>query len=668
MRSPLYLLHGAFAPWRRLLFFVLSFASTAVAAYVMTDILGSDSLTTAETAVIALFSINFLWIALSFYAGLAGLWLQFSGRDAISLRKNVHPAMPDTPLKTRTAIVFPIYQEDPQRVFAGLCATYQSLEATGHLASFDFFVLSDSRDPDAWALEELTWLAARDRLKAHERLFYRRRLNNSEKKAGNIADFCEQWGAHYESFIICDADSVMSGQTMVMMAHLMEQHPQVALIQSPPMPTGRNTLFARILQFISRVHGPNMSAGLAFWTLHSGNYWGHNAIIRVQPFVNCCGLPILSGKPPFGGAVMSHDFIEAALLRRAGHQVWLVPALGGSWEELPSNVLDYASRDRRWCRGNMQHIRFLAGRDFKAMSRLHIFMGIMSYLSSPLWLLLLFASTATAYESAVIGFSFFPDPYRLFPVWPVSRAADMLTLTGITLGMLIVPKFLSAFLLMRHKDEAQLYGGRGKLLLSMLAEMIFAMLLAPAMMIFHTRFVLGVFNGAPTAWEAQSRTDAAVPHKIAWHAQWQTVLLGVVWGVVAYTISITFFYWMLPVLLGLLLASALTTSTSRADFGLAARARHLFVTPEETAPPPELQLLAQHEAIEFLPNATTPPLQQLLNNPRALALHRQGVGVSAPTTERLQAEVALIANKIRRLGVESLTRDEKLQFMLNGAP
>ena len=135
---------------------------------------------------------------------------------------------------------------------------------------------------------------------------------NIGRKAGNIAEFVRNWGGAYDYMIVLDADSIMSGQSLVTLAQTMDAHPTVGIIQTLPLLAGRETLFARLLQFAVRVSGPMFGSGLTFWQLGESNYWGHNAIIRMRAFADHCSLPRLPGSPPFGGEIMSHDIVEAA--------------------------------------------------------------------------------------------------------------------------------------------------------------------------------------------------------------------------------------------------------------------------------------------------------------------------------------------------------------------
>lgn len=645
---------------RRMLFFGAVVALSAFGVITLSHALSGDGLTLLELLVVAIFGINFSWIALSFMTGLVGVVLRMLRLDPLTLRPvPIWPEARAISLKSRTVILVPVFNESPERVFAGIRAVWRSLKDCGHGDDFDFFVLSDTRDPDIWIAEELIWARSCKELDAIGRIFYRRRSENLERKSGNLKDFCERWGAGYDFMLVFDADSVMSGEAIVRLAHHMEMTPRAGIIQSPPVPTGRGTLFARVLQFLSRVHGPSMSRGLAFWQLGSGNYWGHNAIIRIEAFLECCGLPELPGKPPLGGPILSHDFVEAALMRRGGWAVFMLSDMVGSWEELPPNVIDYAIRDRRWCQGNLQHMRVLVGEGLRPISRLHLFMGVMSFLSSPFWLLLLLASTAAAIETAVTGVEFFPEGRALFPAWPLDRRNEMLTLLLVTLGMLVLPKLLS--LMLQFFRRPALYGGRAGLIGSTLAETLFGVLLAPVMMMFHSQFVAAILSGRSVGWDAQERGDRHVPLKAAVWLHRGHVVLGLLWGGVALYATGSFFLWLLPVLLGLLVAPWFTQITSRRDLGDRLLRHRLFVTPEERDPPPELRYLAEELRKDALPDDAM-GLMRLIEDPFASALHAALLPDDRPD-ERTEAEIAILYEKLERLGADSLDRREKILLL-----
>ena len=340
---------------RRLLLAIVTLGTTGLGCYELGRVFTPGGISVIEIVLMVLFTANFVWIALSFWTGLAGLFALWRGAPALTT--GLLP--PATQLTTRTAIIMPVYHESPQRVFGALECIYREIEASGEIHTFDFFVLSDSTDTNAWIAEEQAWDLSRRRLGANGRFFYRRRYENTARKAGNLAEFCRRWGGHYQQMLVFDADSVMCGSTVVRLARLMQSNPHAGIIQTIPRLVNRNTLFARTHQFAGSCYGPVLAAGLAWWYLGDGNYWGHNAIIRLSAFAGHAGLPTLPGGPPFGGLVLSHDFVEAALMRRAGWRVYLLPDDEGSFEEAPPSMIDHALRDRRWCQGNLQHMRVI---------------------------------------------------------------------------------------------------------------------------------------------------------------------------------------------------------------------------------------------------------------------------------------------------------------------
>ena len=311
----------------------------------------------------------------------------------------------------------PIYNEAPARVFAAVQAICEDVARPGLGQSFDYFFLSDTTDPDIWIAEERALAAIRQRMPG-ERIYYRHRRKNTSRKAGNVADFVTRWGGAYDHMVVLDADSLMTGDTIARLAVAMEADPDAGIIQTLPLIINRNTLFARIQQFAARIAGPVIAAGLSAWMGRDGNYWGHNAIIRTRAFAAHCGLPNLRGRPPFGGHILSHDFVEAALIRRAGYAVYMLPTLGGSYEESPPSLIDLAARDRRWCQGNLQHLRVLPAKGLVLASRQHFVTGIMGYLASPLWMAQLLVGIALVLQASYIRPEYFTADFSLFPAWP----------------------------------------------------------------------------------------------------------------------------------------------------------------------------------------------------------------------------------------------------------
>jgi len=589
---------------RRGLFFGLTVLTAVGASALLLDVLEANGLTAVELLGLLLFFGLFTWIAGALWTAIAGFAVRLAGRDPAGIDVQ---AVAGRALRARTALAMPIYNEDTQRVAAGLEAMWTSLAAERDQAAFDLFILSDTSDADIAAAEEAMWQGFVARHGATGRVFYRRRLDRSERKAGNIADFMRRWGADYEHMVVLDADSVMSGAALVTLARLMEAHPQIGILQSLPLPVGRETLFARLIQFGARLQSPMLSSGLVYWQLGESNYWGHNAIIRLQPFARACVLPRLSGRPPLGGEILSHDFVEAAFMRRAGYEVWQVPDLEGSWEEVPANVIDYAARDRRWTQGNLQHTRVLGFPGLHPLSRIHFLTGIVSYVSSPMWLaLLLLSSLLSAIEAGKRPQYFLPG-LRSLPHWPQFRSGEIVALFALTLAVLLLPKVLGALLALRDRGLLRQYGGAARLGVSLLIEQLFSVLLAPSMMLFHSAFVVQTLCGRTVSWNAQERSDRGVTLREAWRRQWWHLLVGVAWGAVMWYLAPQFFWWLTPVLLGLICSVWLTALTSRASVGRRLRRWGLLLTPEETAPPRELLTVRRELAAVTPPPPQRPP-------------------------------------------------------------
>jgi membrane glycosyltransferase len=571
---------------RRLAFFGLTLLSAFLASYLMLDILQANGLTFPERLALVLFFTLFTWISGAFWTAIAGFIIRLTGRP----RAFMHPGdVEGKPVTVRTALVMCVYNEDPQHFAAGVDAIWTSLKQMAEQAHFDFFILSDTRKPEIAAEEEIVWKRLVRKHNAKGRIFYRRREKNISRKAGNVADFVRQWGGSYENMLVLDADSVMSGHAVVTLAKLMEANPQAGLIQTLPAPAGRETIFARLQQFAARLNSPMLSSGLSWWQLSEANYWGHNAIIRTQVFATHCALPRLPGKEPFGGEILSHDFVEAALMRKAGYEVWMVPDLEGSWEQVPSNLLDFAVRDQRWAQGNMQHLGVMPLKGLHWVSRIHMLTGVMAYATSPIWFSVLLLSSFVTCKEALEGYEYFErGTYSLFPTWPEYRTGEIAMLLTITIVVLLLPKVLGALLVLFNRTQRKAFGGTGRILGSVLLEQLFSMLLAPAMMVFHSTFVVRTLFGHVVRWDAQPRDDRGISFREAFARMKWHIALGVVWGAVILAFAPAFIWWMAPVLAGLLAGVPLTMLTSRSDLGHKARKIGLFLTPEETHTPIEL--------------------------------------------------------------------------------
>ncbi len=598
---------------RRFLFFSAIFGLTSLATWFMADLLWREGISGLEIVLLGLFVVLFAHIAAGFCTALVGFYVLNRGGDSSRIGRSVAPG--DELQLASTAVVMPVFNEDVSRVFEGLRVIYRSVQETKKSEHFDFFILSDSNRPNQWIQEEVAWVELCKQVGGFGKIFYRKRRHQINKKAGNVADFLRRWGKNYRYMVVLDADSIMTGRALVQLVALMERNAKVGIIQTAPRIVQGETLYARLQAFANRLYSPLFLAGLNYWQQHDGNYWGHNAIIRVQPFIDHCALPDLPGSEPFGGRILSHDFVEAALMRRAGWAVWLAGEIEGSFEEGPPTLIESAKRDRRWCQGNMQHAWLLTARGFRPANRFHLLMGVMAYASSPLWLLFLTLSTIHVFGLSLrpgVGGAVRPeDVTRVFGF--VFQVPVALTLFAFTLLLLFLPKFVSVILTLGQSEAVGRFGGRSRLVVSALAETCASALLAPVNMMFNAKFVLSTLLGQGVGWVTQQRgaEDDGTDWREAIITHGGQTFFGLVWGVCSFIISPAFFWWLSPVLAGLVLSIPVSIFLSKGSIGRRAREAGIFLTPEETHPPYELKRLQQNLAACY---RHLPPLEPLRAN------------------------------------------------------
>lgn len=554
---------------RRLAMLAVAGALTGAASYMFATVVQADGLDWLDVIRIALMAIAAFWLA---WGGCIALF-------GIVFRADPPPVGAAVP-KGRTAILMPIYNEATSPVFARLEAIMRSVRCQPARAGFDFFVLSDTTCPDVAQDEQRAYERLVARLEAGGHLFYRRRHRNTGRKAGNIADFLKTSGGAYDYMLVLDADSLMDGDTIVEMVRRLEADPRLGLLQSLPRIIGLSTLFGRLLQFNTSLYGPYFARGLASVQGDEGAFWGHNALIRTQAFASACGMAPLTGAPPFGGHILSHDTVEAALLARDGWKVRLDPDLSGSYEEAPANMVDYARRDRRWCQGNLQHSRILAAPRLRCWSRISILQGIFAYLASPIWFLFLAASLAAPLVAARPVYF---DGRSLFPVFPYPQTVTALALLFGLVALLILPKLLLVVRALAGGKACD-FGGAPQLVTSFIVEILLTSILAPIHMMFHCRSVAQVLTGADSGWPAADRDDGSLPFGTALSATWWMSATGAAATVFCRLQVPELFYWLLPVALPLLLAPLLVWLTSSVNLGNAAARLGLFATPFDATP------------------------------------------------------------------------------------
>jgi len=604
-------------PWRftalrrRLLLALLVLIPSVIAAAFMLSVLPQRGANWLEAAIAVCFGALFGWISIGFWTATLGFGLLLSRRDRFAVTR-LPAAAPDLGAldpAVRTAIVMPICEEPVPRVFAGLRAIHDSLAKTGFLDRFDFFVLSDTKDPGVAVDEEAAWFQWCREVGGFGRIFYRRRRVRIERKSGNVADFCRRWGNQYRYMVMLDADSVMSGAAITRLVAMMEAQPDAGMIQTAPVAVMRRSLFARVQQFASRLYGPVFAAGLHYWQLGEGQYWGHNTIIRVAPFMDCCHLPRLPGKPPLGGEILSHDFVEAALMGRAGWTLWLAYDLEGSYEEVPSTLLEEMARDRRWCQGNIQHLRLLFTEGLRGAHRALFLNGVLSYVSAGLWFCFLALSTTEAIWEALREPVYFPPGPSLFPEWPVWRPDWAFALAGVTAAILFLPKLL-AIALVVLRGRARQFGGFPRLLASALLEVLVSTLLAPVRMVFHTRFVFSNLIGRTVVWSSPPRGDRETTWGEAFRYHAPDTVWASAWAAGVFALNPSYFWWLTPIVAALILSVPVSVLTSRIGLGDRTRAAGLFLIPEESSPPPEIVQVEQETARAEAARAALPPAER----------------------------------------------------------
>ena len=587
--------------WRRLLVIGTTAVLTAGAAMGMTQVLRVGGLSVLDLVLLVLFVFLFAWIALSSVSAAVGFVALLGGSGR---RLGIDPHGPLPVPGARTALLMPTYHEDPARIMAGLQAVYESVAATGQLDAFDFFVLSDSRREEIAAAEAREFAALLERTGAHGRLFYRRRTDNSGRKAGNIAEWVQRWGAAYPQMLILDADSVMSGATLVRLASAVERNPGVGLVQTLPRVVNGQTLFARMQQFGGHVYGPVIARGVTWWHGAEGNYWGHNAMLRTRAFADHAGLPELPGRKPFGGHILSHDFVEAALMRRGGWAIHLVPELDGSYEEGPPSLTDLLVRDRRWCQGNLQHGKVVGSAGLHWISRTHMLVGIGHYFTAPMWAMLMLVGLAIPlYSSDLVWDGFQLPGFSPLRYWAARDAERVAWLFAATMGVLFAPKVFGYIATVVDADARRGAGGALRAFAGMLIESVLAALMAPIVMYRQSRGVAEVLAGRDSGWEAQRRDDGSVPLSSLVRSYAGLTVFGVFMGALAWAVSPGLALWMAPVVVGMVLAVPTVWLSSARAPGAWLRRHRLLCIPEELEPPPVLRRAAELRAAAAAPRA-----------------------------------------------------------------
>ncbi|MCD2361703.1 glucans biosynthesis glucosyltransferase MdoH [Sulfitobacter mediterraneus] len=512
--------------------------------------LSSGGMTGLEWALLMMIGLTFVWVTLS--VSTVGVAI-----SALLARQAAETRSPAAITPMDVALLVPIYNEVPWDVFGNAAAMLDDLAARKGPHSYSLFILSDTRNETIAAQERQAFERLRATAPKQIPVYYRRRAANTDKKVGNLVNWITGWGAAYEGMLVLDADSLMTGRAIERLASELANDPEAGLIQSFPMLIGANTLFARVQQFSNIAYGWLLAEGLALWSRNEGNYWGHNAIIRTRAFAQSAGLPHLRGRKGRSDLILSHDFVEAGLLRRAGWRVRFLPRVTGSFEETPGTLIDYVLRDRRWCRGNLQHLRLLRTAGLHPVSRFHLLHGAVSYLLSPAWFVLLVVWALLGKDAETNVIRYFNEANPLFPDWPPAMShIDSAVFLVIMYAMLLAPKLAGAAIIAATPTATRSFGGRRPFLISVLTEIAFSVAYAPVLMIQQTKAVLRATFTRSEPWAPQQRSAQSYPITTLIKFHWIETLLGLVLlaGLLAGLIS----FWLVPIVFSLVAAVPLS--------------------------------------------------------------------------------------------------------------
>lgn len=560
---------------RRWLVLALNIGTWLLMMWAAASILGAGGWSMLDYLLLACFAIGTPWTVLGFWNAAIGLWLLHVEKDTLAQVAPFAAAgeLP-TPVTIKTAIFMTVRNEDPARAILRMKTIKASVDATGQGAVFSYFILSDTNDDAVGEVEAkgvAAWKAADP---DGDRITYRRRTDNTGFKAGNVREFCERWGRDFELMLPLDADSVMSGETIVKLVRMMQAHPKLGIVQSLVVGMPSSSAFARIFQFGMRHGMRSYTMGQAWWVGDCGPFWGHNAVVRIKPFLEECELPILPGKPPLGGHVLSHDQVEATLMRRAGYEVRVLPYEGGSWEENPPTMLDFAKRDVRWCQGNMQYVKLLDLPGLRPMSRFQLVWAVLMFLGLPAWTLMIATLPLSAWDAQSIA------------DYPKGLAIGLYIMF---FTMYLSPKIAGLIDAVLTKGGVASFGGPLRFWASAAIEVVFSFLQGAVSSFRTTVFMVGLAFGKSVVWGGQSRDAYGISWTTAAENLWPQTIFGAVLCSIVYAVSPAAFWWSLPLTAGYLLAIPFAVITASPALGRWMQRMGLAGIPEDFVTPAEVK-------------------------------------------------------------------------------
>ncbi|KZK95781.1 Glucans biosynthesis glucosyltransferase H [Pseudovibrio sp. Ad46] len=570
---------------RRLIFGGLVLTSLAVLTTIMSLTLFLNGFALSKVMMLLAFLVTLPWLVIGFWHAVIGLVLmRFSSNSTAQVYAGTPLGTLDLkkPLQNKqTALLSCVRNEDSPEVAAKLEAMLQDLDRLEKLNGFSLYILSDSNDPEHTRQEMREFSLLRARWQNRIEVLYRRREKNTGFKAGNVEDFCRNWGTRHEYAITLDADSFLSAESLCHLVSKMNANPRLGILQTLVLGLSTNSFFTRVFQWGMRLGMRSYTLGAAWWQGSSGPYWGHNAIFRIKPFTQFCMLEPLPGNDALSGPILSHDQVEAAMMADAGYEVRVWPVEGGSYEENPPHLIEFIRRDLRWCHGNLQYIKLLREPGFKLLGRIQLGLAILMFAGSPAWLVFIAMAILTASVSAPETITF--DPFY-----------GTILIVAI-MSMVFAPKLATLAHVLTVRNERREYGGSFSVFISAFFELVYSMLLAPVMAIAHSIFIAQLFAGRKTQWGGQERQPHGIPFILAVKKFWpQTLfgLCGVIW-MMDYTFADT--WLLLPVILGPLLTIPFAMITSKPALGMYFKHSGLWVLPEEKKTPLELQGLNKEQ-------------------------------------------------------------------------
>ena len=561
---------------RRLLFAVLFAATMAGSLGLMALALSAGGFGIVDFAILALFALTLPWMVAGFWNAMIGFLIMRFADPIAAVIPVAAGISGDEPITASTAILLCIRNEPPDRMIRNLEPMLAGLAGAGD--RFHIFILSDTSDAEIASQEEARFGALASRWRGRIALTYRRREHNVGYKAGNIRDFCERWGGDYEFAVVLDADSFMTADAIFRLVRVMQAEPKLGILQGLVVGLPSTSAFTRIFQFGMRLGMRSYTIGSAWWQGDCGPYWGHNAALRLKPFIAHCQLPVLSKKGMADDHILSHDQLEAALMRRAGYDVRVLPEEELGWEENPPTLIEFIRRDLRWCQGNMQYWHFLLLAGLRPVTRYNLAIAILMFIGSPAWIGMLVLGTLSAALAETPAEFIRPD---------VGMAVFVLVLV-----MWFAPKTAAVIDILLRPEARRAFGGTARFLANVVIEFTFSTLLCPIMWFGHTIFLFGLLFGCQIGWIGQSRDNHAVPPVLALRNLWTHTLLGCgMIGVLAMTHPPAIPY-ALFLTAGLALAIPLAVITALPSVGSTLARIGVGRLPEETVPPAALSALA----------------------------------------------------------------------------